>query len=245
MNYPQEDIKPYNSDENKGKQVEKMFDNIASAYDKLNHTLSLGIDKRWRKKAINYLKPFAPKKMMDVATGTGDFAIQAYKMLQPDELLGTDISEGMMNVGRGKVNKLGLSEKIKFKKEDCTSLSFPNDSFDAITVAFGIRNFENLDKGLKEMYRVLHSDGHLVILELSEPEQFPMKQLYSIYSKVVIPTLGKLLSKDNSAYSYLPKSIKAFPQCEVMRRIIEKAGFKKVEFKRLTFGICTLYLASK
>ncbi len=245
MNYPQEDIKPYNSDENKGKQVEKMFDNIASAYDKLNHTLSLGIDKRWRKKAINYLKPFAPKKMMDVATGTGDFAIQAYKMLQPDELLGTDISEGMMNVGRGKVNKLGLSEKIKFKKEDCTSLSFPNDSFDAITVAFGIRNFENLDKGLKEMYRVLNSDGHLVILELSEPEQFPMKQLYSIYSKVVIPTLGKLLSKDNSAYSYLPKSIKAFPQGEVMRRIIEKAGFKKVEFKRLTFGICTLYLASK
>ena len=245
MNYPQEDIKPYNSDENKGKQVEKMFDNIASAYDKLNHTLSLGIDKRWRKKAINYLKHFAPKKMMDVATGTGDFAIQAYKMLQPDELLGTDISEGMMNVGRGKVNKLGLSEKIKFKKEDCTSLSFPNDSFDAITVAFGIRNFENLDKGLKEMYRVLNSDGHLVILELSEPEQFPMKQLYSIYSKVVIPTLGKLLSKDNSAYSYLPKSIKAFPQGEVMRRIIEKAGFKKVEFKRLTFGICTLYLASK
>ena len=245
MNYPQEDIKPYNSDENKGKQVEKMFDNIASAYDKLNHTLSLGIDKRWRKKAINYLKPFAPKKMMDVATGTGDFAIQAYKMLQPDELLGTDISEGMMNVGLGKVNKLGLSEKIKFKKEDCTSLSFPNDSFDAITVAFGIRNFENLDKGLKEMYRVLNSDGHLVILELSEPEQFPMKQLYSIYSKVVIPTLGKLLSKDNSAYSYLPKSIKAFPQGEVMRRIIEKAGFKKVEFKRLTFGICTLYLASK
>ncbi len=245
MNYPQEDIKPYNSDENKGKQVEKMFDNIASAYDKLNHTLSLGIDKRWRKKAINYLKPFAPKKMMDVATGTGDFAIQAYKMLQPDELLGTDISEGMMNVGRGKVNKLGLSEKIKFKKEDCTSLSFPNNSFDAITVAFGIRNFENLDKGLKEMYRVLNSDGHLVILELSEPEQFPMKQLYSIYSKVVIPTLGKLLSKDNSAYSYLPKSIKAFPQGEVMRRIIEKAGFKKVEFKRLTFGICTLYLASK
>ena len=245
MNYPQEDIKPYNSDENKGKQVEKMFDNIASAYDKLNHTLSLGIDKRWRKKAINYLKPFAPKKMMDVATGTGDFAIQAYKMLQPDELLGTDISEGMMNVGRGKVNKLGFSEKIKFKKEDCTSLSFPNNSFDAITVAFGIRNFENLDKGLKEMYRVLNSDGHLVILELSEPEQFPMKQLYSIYSKVVIPTLGKLLSKDNSAYSYLPKSIKAFPQGEVMRRIIEKAGFKKVEFKRLTFGICTLYLASK
>lgn len=245
MNYPQEDIKPYNSDENKGKQVEKMFDNIASAYDKLNHTLSLGIDKRWRKKAINYLKPFAPKKMMDVATGTGDFAIQAYKMLQPDELLGTDISEGMMNVGRGKVNKLGLSDKIKFKKEDCTSLSLPNDSFDAITVAFGIRNFENLDKGLKEMYRVLNNDGHLVILELSEPEQFPMKQLYSIYSKVVIPTLGKLLSKDNSAYSYLPKSIKAFPQGEVMRRIIEKAGFKKVEFKRLTFGICTLYLASK
>src|SRR5574344_1634074 len=140
---------------------------------------------------------------------------------------------------------LGLSDKIKFKKEDCCSLTFQDNSFDAITVAFGIRNFENLDKGLEEMCRVLKSDGHLVILELSEPEMFPMKQLYSIYSKIVIPSIGKLLSKDDNAYTYLPESIKAFPQGEVMSKIIEKAGFKKVEFKRLTFGICTLYMASK
>jgi demethylmenaquinone methyltransferase / 2-methoxy-6-polyprenyl-1,4-benzoquinol methylase len=245
MNYPQENIKPYNSDEKKGRQVEKMFDNIASAYDKLNHTLSFGIDKIWRRKAIKFLRPFAPQKMMDVATGTGDFAIQAYKILKPEELLGADISEGMMNVGRSKVKELGLSDKIKFKKEDCCSLTFQDNSFDAITVAFGIRNFENLDKGLEEMCRVLKSDGHLVILELSEPEIFPMKQLYSIYSKIVIPSIGKLLSKDDNAYTYLPESIKAFPQGEVMSKIIEKAGFKKVEFKRLTFGICTLYMASK
>ena len=245
MNYPQEKINPYNAEEKKGVQVEKMFDNIAPAYDKLNHTLSLNIDKRWRRTAINWLKPFKPQRMMDVATGTGDFAIQAYKMLQPAELIGTDISEGMMNVGRKKVEAIGLQNKITFAKEDCTQLSFPDKRFDAITVAFGIRNFEDLDKGLREIHRVLDSQGKLVILELSEPTQFPMKQLYAIYSKIVIPTLGKLLSKDRSAYTYLPASIKAFPQGEVMTDILKKAGFQHVSFKRLTLGICTLYMASK
>lgn len=245
MDYPQEHIKPYGKDGKKSEQVEQMFDNIAPAYDKLNHTLSLGIDRSWRKKAIQWLQPFHPQRMMDVATGTGDFAILACQTLQPAELIGTDISEGMMNVGREKVKAAGLEGRIVFAKEDCTALSFPDQRFDAITVAFGVRNFEDLDQGLREMYRVLDDHGHLVILELSEPEWFPMKQLYALYSKVVIPTLGKLLSKDRSAYTYLPQSIKAFPQGEVMTQILRKAGFREVRFERLTLGICTLYLATK
>lgn len=245
VHYPQENIKPYNEDESKAAQVEKMFDNIAPAYDNLNHILSLGIDKSWRRKAIDCLKPYQPQHIMDVATGTGDFAIQACRVLHPQELIGTDISEGMMKVGREKVRQANLSDRISFAKEDCTALSFNDNRFDAITVAFGVRNFENLDLGLQEMYRVLMPGGHLVILELSVPEKFPMKQLYTLYSKVVIPILGKLFSKDRSAYTYLPESIKAFPQGEVMQEIIRKAGFNEVRFRRLTLGICTLYFATK
>lgn len=245
MNYPQEYIKPYGKDGKKSEQVEQMFDNIAPAYDQLNHTLSLGIDKSWRRKAIDWLRPYHPQRIMDVATGTGDFAILACRALQPEHLIGTDISEGMMNVGREKVKKAGLSGKISFAREDCTSLSFADHSFDAITVAFGIRNFDDLDKGLSEMCRVLKPGGHLVILELTTPERFPMKQLFAVYSRLVIPTLGKLFSKDNSAYTYLPQTIKAFPQGEVMKGVISRAGFGQVRFKRLTFGICTLYMATK
>lgn len=245
MKYPQEEIKPYSSEGKKTEQVETMFDNIAHHYDLLNHTMSFGIDKGWRRKAIAWLKPFRPQKMMDVATGTGDFAIQAYRDLLPEELIGTDISEGMMKIGKEKVLKLGLDQSISFAKEDCMNLTFTDNTFDAITVAFGIRNFENLDKGLSEMHRVLNKDGHLVILELTTPDSFPMKQLFAIYSKIVIPTMGKLLSKDDNAYTYLPETIKAFPQGEVMKGVIEKAGFKDVSFKRLTFGICTLYTAAK
>lgn len=245
MNYPQENIKPYTKDGKKSEQVEQMFDNIAPAYDKLNHTLSMGIDRSWRKKAINTLRPFQPRKMMDVATGTGDFAILACQELQPDSLIGTDISEGMMNVGREKVKQVHLSDKITFVREDCTALSFADETFDAVTVAFGIRNFEGLDKGLSEMCRVLKPGGHLVILELTTPDRFPMKQLFNVYSKVVIPLLGKLISKDRSAYTYLPESIRAFPQGEIMQEVIQKAGFSQVTFQRLTFGICTLYVAVK
>lgn len=245
MNYPQENIKPYNDSESKTAQVEKMFDNIAPAYDKLNHALSWNIDKSWRRKAIGLLKPFHPQYVMDVATGTGDFAIQACRILQPKELIGTDISEGMMNIGKEKVRQDGLEHLISFAKEDCTALSFTDCRFDAVTVAFGVRNFEDLDKGLQEISRVLIPGGHLVILELSAPERFPMKQLYALYSKIVIPTLGKLLSKDRNAYTYLPQSIKAFPQGEAMTDIIRKAGFSQVTFQRLTLGICTLYFATK
>ena len=222
-----------------------MFDNIAPTYDHLNHLLSFDIDKFWRRKAIRMLKPFQPQQIMDVATGTGDFAIQAYQILRPKRLLGIDISEGMMNIGREKVKQAHLSEYISFMKEDCMSLSFPDNQFDAITVAFGIRNFEDLDKGLREMYRVLVPEGHLVILELSYPEKFIIKQLYDIYAGLIIPTIGKMLSKDHMAYTYLPQTIKAFPQGEVMKNILHKAGFRKAIFKRLTFGACTLYFATK
>lgn len=245
MTYAQEKIKPYHQEGRKAEQVELMFDNIAHAYDRLNHTLSWGIDKRWRKRAINYLKPFHPRKMMDVATGTGDFALLSYKELHPDSLIGTDISEGMMQIAREKIQKSGFQKHITFTREDCTELSFPNAQFDAITVAFGIRNFEDLDKGLSEMYRVLAPGGQLVILELTAPDRFPMKQLFKIYAQIVIPTLGRILSKDMNAYTYLPSTIQAFPQGETMKGILSKAGFSKVTFQRLTFGICTLYTATK
>ncbi len=244
MDYPQEHVKPYSQEGRKVEQVERMFDHIAPAYDRLNHTLSMGIDRWWRRHALRWLKPFRPQQMMDVATGTGDFAILACRMLQPQSLVGTDISEGMMQVGREKVARVGLSDRISFRREDCEALSFADGMFDAVTVAFGIRNFEHLDRGLEEMCRVLRPGGHLVILELSTPDRFPMKQLYRLYSRM-IPLVGRLISHDSSAYTYLPQSIRAFPQGEVMQQSIRRAGFSEVEFKRLTFGICTLYMATK
>ena len=245
MNYEQEKINPYEDGAEKAQQVEQMFNNIAPTYDKLNHRLSWNIDKGWRKKAIRSLKPFEPKVLLDIATGTGDFAILAAQMLHPDKLIGADISEGMMTIGREKVKTAGLQQIISFEKEDCTNLSYPEATFDAVIAAFGIRNFANLDKGLAEMCRVLKPGGHLSIVELTSPVSFPMKQLFHIYSHTVLPIYGRLISKDTSAYSYLTKTIEAFPQGELMVRILKDAGFKQAEFKRLTFGICTMYFATK
>ena len=245
MDYPQEHIKPYGEEGTKAVQVERMFNHIAPTYDQLNHTLSMGIDRSWRRKAIHTLRPYHPQQILDIATGTGDFAILACRELQPQSLIGADISEGMMEVGREKVQQAGLADKVSFAREDCTALSFADATFDAVTVAFGVRNFEHLDIALGEMCRVLRPNGHLVILELSTPDRFPKKQLFTLYSKVVMPLIGKLISKDNSAYTYLPESIRAFPQGEVMQRSIRNAGFSQVRFRRLTFGICTLYVATK
>lgn len=245
MNYEQEKINPYEDGVEKAQQVEQMFNNIAPTYDKLNHRLSWNIDKGWRKKAIRSLKPFEPKVLLDIATGTGDFAILAAQMLHPDKLIGADISEGMIAIGREKVKTAGLQQVISFEKEDCTNLSYPEATFDAVIAAFGIRNFANLDKGLAEMCRVLKPGGHLSIVELTSPVSFPMKQLFHIYSHTVLPIYGRLISKDTSAYSYLTKTIEAFPQGELMVRILKDAGFKQAEFKRLTFGICTMYFATK
>jgi demethylmenaquinone methyltransferase/2-methoxy-6-polyprenyl-1,4-benzoquinol methylase len=244
MAYQQEQINPYTCGD-KAQQVEAMFDNIAPTYDTLNHRLSWNIDKGWRRKAIKQLEPFAPKTLLDVATGTGDFAIQACQMLDGVHVTGIDISEGMMDVGRKKVNELGLTERIAFEREDCTRLSYPDTTFDAVTAAFGIRNFADLDAGLREMCRVLRPGGHLSIVELTTPVSFPMRQLFHIYSHTVLPVYGRLISKDTSAYSYLTKTIEAFPQGERMVDILLKAGFAEASFKRLTFGICTMYFATK
>jgi len=242
--YQQEEIKPYHEG-SKAAQVEQMFDNIAPTYDKLNHRLSWDIDKGWRKKAIRMLMPYAPKTVLDIATGTGDFAILSAQMLQPDRLVGADISEGMMEIGRQKVKGQGLDSVISFVKEDCLHLSFDDNTFDAVTAAFGIRNFADLDQGLREMYRVLRPGGHLSIVELTTPPRFPMKQLFHIYSHMVLPVYGRLVSKDRSAYTYLTRTIEAFPQGETMMNILQRAGFRETVFQRLTFGICTLYTATK
>ena len=243
--YEQEKIIPYNGKGEKSKLVEEMFDKIAPTYDTLNHRLSWDIDKGWRKKAIRQLLPFQPKTILDIATGTGDFAILSAKELLPQRMIGIDISEGMMKIGQKKVEAEGLQHIVSFKKDDCTHLSFDDNSFDAVTAAFGIRNFQNLDQGLSEMYRVLRPNGHLSIVELTTPVSFPMKQLFKLYSHTILPVYGKLISKDTSAYSYLTKTIEAFPQGEVMLDILRKAGFKNASFKRLTFGICTMYFATK
>ena len=245
MGYQQEKIKPYEQQGEKAAQVELMFDNIAPTYDKLNHRLSWDIDRGWRKKAIQRLAPYKPKTMLDIATGTGDFAILAAQMLHPESLIGADISEGMMEIGRQKVKQLGLDGIVKFEKEDCLHLSYADDTFDAVTAAFGIRNFADLDQGLREMCRVLKPDGKLSIVELTTPVSFPMKQLFRIYSHSVLPVYGRLISRDTSAYTYLTKTIEAFPQGERMEDILRQAGFREASFKRLTFGICTMYFATK
>lgn len=242
--YEQEKIKPYGDGE-KASQVEQMFDNIAPTYDKLNHRLSLDIDKGWRRKAIKALAPYHPQSLLDIATGTGDFAILAAQMLHPTRLVGADISEGMMEIGRQKVKALGLNHIVTFEKEDCLHLSYDSNTFDAITAAFGIRNFADLDAGLREMYRVLKPGGHLSIVELTTPISFPMRQLFHIYSHTVLPIYGRIISRDTSAYTYLTKTIEAFPQGEQMVDILMKAGFAEASFRRLTFGICTVYFATK
>lgn len=244
MPYNQETITPYHTGD-KAQQVEAMFDNIAPTYDTLNHRLSWDIDRGWRRKAIKALAPYKPQQMLDIATGTGDFAILAAQMLKPTRLVGADISEGMMAVGREKVQRLGLQHVISFEREDCLNLSYADGSFDAVTAAFGIRNFADLDCGLREMCRVLRPGGHLSVVELTTPVAFPMKQLFRVYSHTVLPIYGRLISKDQSAYSYLTKTIEAFPQGECMMEILRRAGFSKTSFRRLTFGICTLYTAMK
>ena len=229
--YGSEQILPYNNEEHKTTQVRRMCDSIAGTYDQLNHTLSLGIDKIWRRKGIAFLRPFSPASILDIATGTGDLAISMHRRLKADRIIGADISEGMMEVGRQKVAE--------------TALTYPDNSFDAVTAAFGVRNFENIEQGITEMYRVLKPGGHLMILELSSPVHFPMKQLYNIYSKVVIPTVGRLLSKEHTAYSYLPASIKVVPQGKVMTDLLSRVGFSEARSHTFTFGICSLYTGSK
>lgn len=211
----------------------------------LNHTLSFGFDKGWRRKGIRFLRPYSPKQILDIATGTGDLAIAMQKQLHAETIIGADISEGMMEVGRQKVKEADLQDHVSFEYQDCTALTFADNTFDAVTAAFGVRNFEDMEKGLREMYRVTKPGGHLMILELSTPESFPMKQLYQLYSKVVIPTVGRFVSKEKAAYDYLPASIQVVPQGKVMTDLLTRVGYKEAKARTLTFGICSLYTGTK
>ena len=238
-------VLPYKEENaSKKEQVAKMFDNISPQYDFLNHFLSMGIDKAWRRKAINFLKPLHPQFILDVATGTGDFALQALS-IKPDKITGIDISAGMLEVGRKKIEKLGLSNEIELLKADSENIPFTDSTFNAVTVAFGVRNFENLERGLAEIFRVLKPGGMVVILEFSRPRRFPFRQVYNFYFKIVLPRIGRIVSRDKAAYTYLPESVEAFPDGEDFVRILKDTGFKDTACKSLTLGISSIYTGRK
>jgi len=238
-------VKPYkDSSLNKKQQVEQMFDKISGNYDGLNRVISFGIDVKWRRKVIEIVKNTRPDAVLDIATGTGDLAITLAKT-NASKIVGLDISEGMLAVGKKKIAEKGLSEKIEMVQADSEALPFKDNSFDAITVAFGVRNFEHLKKGLAEIYRVLKPGGIFVVLETSVPTKFPFKQGYKFHSRVILPLIGKLFSKDKEAYSYLSESAASFPFGEKFNNILRKTGFINVEDKPQTFGVATIYTASK
>ena len=239
-------LKPYKSkDGGKKEQVADMFNNISPKYDLLNRLMTMRIDVIWRKKAIKSLQSIAPQMILDVATGTGDFAIESIQILKPKKIIGVDISQGMLNVAKEKIQKKGLENVFEVQLGDSENLQFPDHTFDAVTVAFGVRNFENLEKGLSEINRVLKPGGKAIILELSNPTAFPIKQLYNFYFHKIVPTLGKLISKDSSAYTYLPESVAKFPDGQRFAQITAKVGFKQTKVQPQTFGFCTIYEAVK
>ena len=236
-------IKPYNNSEKKKNQIINMFDNISATYDLLNLILSLRMDYLWRKKSIRYINN-DPKKILDIATGTADLAIMAAKYTNA-KIIGVDISEKMLTIGNKKIKKNKLSKRISLELADAEQLPFKNNSFQAITSGFGVRNFENINIGLSEMYRVLDKNGVLVILEPSKPSKFPIKQLYNIYFTYILPLLGRVISKDKNAYTYLTNSVNAFPSKKIFLKKLQETGFKNCKYKPLTFGIVSLYSAKK
>lgn len=238
-------VVPYKEKESgKKEQVAEMFNNISKKYDFLNHFLSLGIDILWRKKAIKMLRKDNPKIILDIATGTGDFAIEALA-LKPEKVIGVDISEGMLEVGREKMKKRGYDHIIDLRSGDSEKLLFEDNKFDAVIVSFGVRNFENLEKGLADMQRVVKPGGKVVVVEFSKPTKFPLKQLYNFYFKAILPKIGKIVSKDQAAYTYLPESVQAFPDGEKFLEILKNVGFKNTQCKPLTFGISSIYIGQK
>jgi demethylmenaquinone methyltransferase/2-methoxy-6-polyprenyl-1,4-benzoquinol methylase len=238
-------VKPYNdASKSKKEEVAEMFNNISKRYDFLNHFLSLGIDKIWRKKAIAELKELNPSRILDIATGTGDFAIAALK-INPKEVVGIDISEGMLAVGKEKMIAKKVDNIISMQLGDSENLPFEDNYFDGLTVGFGVRNFENLEKGLAEMLRVIRPEGKAIILEFSKPKKFPIKQVFGFYSKYFIPFFGKNISKDEKAYAYLPESVEAFPEGENFKAILTKVGYKNVTSKLVSGGIATIYIGRK
>jgi demethylmenaquinone methyltransferase / 2-methoxy-6-polyprenyl-1,4-benzoquinol methylase len=233
------------SELSKKEQVAGMFDDIAYRYDFLNRFLSVGIDIHWRKKAIRQLKDIDPKRILDVATGTADVAILTARILQPEKIIGIDISDGMLGFGRKKIEKLGLQNLIELLNGDCETIKFEDNSFDAVTVAFGVRNFQHLEKGLSEIKRVLRPGGKLVVLEFSKPKTAPVKQLYHVYMGIVAPKLGKIFSKNRNAYKYLDESIKKFPEGKNFTTILDTLGYINTFCKPLSFGICSIYCGEK
>jgi len=229
----------------KTEQIAEMFDGIAPRYDFMNHFLSLGIDRGWRRKALQRLEASHPATILDIATGTGDLAILAARMLQPQRITGVDISHGMLELGREKVKKAGLEKRISLEEGDSAHLPFPDGSFDAVTSAFGVRNFEHLEAGLSEMARILKPGGRAVILEFTSPTIFPFKQFFHLYFRYITPSIGKWIARSKEAYSYLPASVKAFPQGEAMNAIIKRNGFFQATCTPLTLGICSIYCAVK
>jgi demethylmenaquinone methyltransferase/2-methoxy-6-polyprenyl-1,4-benzoquinol methylase len=237
-------VKPYNTDRSKKEEVAEMFNNIAVKYDFLNHFLSLGIDHIWRYKAINELKLIKPKRILDLATGTGDFAIAALR-LNPEQIIGMDISAGMLEVGKTKMRKKMYDNIIEMRLGDSENLPFEDNYFDALTVGFGVRNYENLEKGLSEMLRVVRPGGKLVILEFSKPKKFPIKQAFTFYSKYFIPFFGKRISKDEKAYAYLPESVAAFPEGKAFEAVLKKLNYQNVHSRLVSGGIATIYTGTK
>jgi len=239
-----ETVKPYNTDKSKKEEVAQMFNNISARYDFLNHFLSLGIDHIWRRKAVNKLREIQPKRILDLATGTGDFAIALLK-LNPTQIIGMDISSGMLDVGKNKMKAKNVSHIIDMQLGDSENMPFEDGYFDAVTVGFGVRNYENLEKGLTEMLRVTRSGGKIVILEFSKPKRFPIKQAFGFYSRFIIPFFGKRISKDEKAYAYLPESVAAFPEGKAFTDILSKLGYKQVDATLLSGGIATIYSGIK
>ncbi|WP_336515340.1 bifunctional demethylmenaquinone methyltransferase/2-methoxy-6-polyprenyl-1,4-benzoquinol methylase UbiE [Pollutibacter soli] len=239
-------IVPYTeSTRSKKEQVAGMFDDIAPKYDFLNRFLSAGIDISWRRKALSQLKAIQPQQLLDVATGTGDVAIMAARMLHPAKIVGIDISEGMLELGRKKLLNLNLSQQIELQQGDSEAINFPDASFDAVTVAFGVRNFENLEQGLAEMLRVLRPGGKAVILEFSKPKIKGIQQLYNLYMGLVAPKMGGLFSKNKNAYQYLTDSVQHFPEGKHFTDVMNKIGYKETTCKKLSFGICSVYCGIK
>ncbi|MFD2598549.1 bifunctional demethylmenaquinone methyltransferase/2-methoxy-6-polyprenyl-1,4-benzoquinol methylase UbiE [Sphingobacterium corticis] len=245
MTVPQPTVKPYSADGNKKEQVADMFNNISGTYDMLNRFMTMGIDIIWRKKAIRSLRSIKPQRILDVATGTGDFAIESIKILNPEKIVGLDISEGMLSVAKEKIQKKGLSKQFEVMLGDSESLPFEDNSFDAVTVAFGVRNFEHLQKGLDEINRVIRPGGKAIVLELSNPTAFPIKQLFHFYFHKFTPAMGRLISKDHRAYSYLPESVAQFPSGKVFAGMMQQAGFSETKVRPQTFGFCTIYESTK
>ena len=245
MEYKAEKINPYNDKESKTGQVRQMFDSIAPAYDFMNRCMTMGVDKLWRRKAVKMVAKSHPQQLLDVATGTGDLAIQLCRSLHPKKIVGVDLSSGMLEIGRRKVAEKGLSEIVELQQGDCLNLQFADCTFDAVTVAYGVRNFEHLEQGYSEMHRVLSAGGVLCVVELSTPTNPVVKFFYDIYTRHIIPFVGRSKSKDARAYSYLPESIAAVPQGESMLEIMRKAGFVNCKSVAMTFGTCSIYIGEK